>query len=129
MIYGEKVYDAGNPGQGFVARATDPLILPQPYVTPQDFAAQYPTPLDPLEIIAMCEEVTLWRALPTEPTQLKTELWRELNELAFSSGSSYISFADGACPEEYYHDGDNRYVDLKNIGAKKSLSISDIMHR
>jgi len=51
-----------------------------------------------------------------------------LNELAFTSGSSYISFADGECPEEYTHDGDNETVNLKNIGAKKSLSISDIMH-
>jgi hypothetical protein len=125
--YGETALDAET-GQPFVLRATDPNVLPQPYVTPGDFAAQYPTPLDPTEILAMCEEVSFWRALPTQPTQLKQETWRELNALAFTSGSSYVSFADGECPEEYSHSGANTTVTLKNIGAKKSLSISDIMH-
>lgn len=128
-LVGEQVKNLGGDGQeSFVSRATDPLILPQPYSTPSDFAAQYPTPLDPTEIIAMCEEVTLWQALPEETTALKQETWRELNALAFTSGSSYISFADGECPEEYQHSGSNTTVTLKNIGAKKSLSVSDIMH-
>ncbi len=35
---------------GLVEKATDPVILPQPYVTPTDFSAQYPQPLDPTEI-------------------------------------------------------------------------------
>lgn len=113
--------------KSFVNRATDPVISPT-YATPGDFAAQYPTPLDPTEIVAMCEEITLWEYLPELTTGLKYDFWRELNELAFTSGSSYISFADGACPEEYSHDGDNTTVTLKNIGAKKSLGISDIIH-
>lgn len=115
-------------GEAFVSRATDPVILPQPYVTPADFAAQYPTPLDTTEIIAMCEEVTALQNIPERGTALKQDFWRELNSLAFVSGSSYISFADGECPEEYTHNGENTTVDLKNIGAKKSLSVSDIMH-
>lgn len=115
-------------GGSFVQRATDPVISPQPYVTPGDFDAQYPQPLDTREIIAMCEEVSLLRALPTEETALKAHLWRELNELAFTSGSSAISFADGECPAEYRHDGDNTSVNLKNVGAKKSLSYSDLKH-
>lgn len=134
-IAGEKVLDLGAGGGKasfksgvLVPRATDPVILPQPYVTPTDFAAQFPTPLNTLEILAMCEEITLWKALPELPTALKQETWRELNSLAFVSGSSYISFADGECPEEYTHDGSNTTVTLKNIGAKKTLSISDIMH-
>ena len=131
-LTGEKVLDmGGGPGDSFnasVQRTTDPVILPQPYASPADFAAQYPTPLDPLEIIAMCEEVTVWQALPEEMTALQQHTWRELNSLAFTSGSAYISFADGECPEEYTHDGDNTTVTLKNIGAKKTLSISDIMH-
>lgn len=114
--------------QAMVMRATDPVITPQPYVTPTDFAAQFPTPLNTTELIAMCEELSAWRAIPEEGTALKEETWRELNELAFTSGSSYISFADGACPEEYTHDGDNTTITLKNIGAKKTLSISDILH-
>ena len=133
-IAGERVLDlGGSHGQEFeseiaVQRTTDPVILPQPYVSPADFAAQYPTPLDPTEVIAMCEEITVWQALPEETTALQAYTWRELNSLAFTSGSAYISFADGACPEEYTHDGENTTVPLKNIGAKKTLSISDIMH-
>ena len=128
-ITGEQVLDMGAAGEAaFVSRATDPVILPQPYVKPGDFDAQYPQPLDPTEIIAMCEELTIWQSLPELPTALKGETWRELNEMAFTSGSSYISFADGECPEEYAHDGTNTTVSLKNIGAKKSLAITDIMH-
>lgn len=118
--------EAGEAPGAFINKATDPVVTN--VATPVDFAAQYPQPLDPTEIIAMCEEVNLWRSIPAKPTELKAESWRELNELAFTSGSSYISFADGACPEEYYHDGDNTSVTLKNIGAKKSLTLSDIKH-
>jgi hypothetical protein len=128
---GEQVLDLGSPAQAFragmVQRADDPVIDPA-YALPADFAAQYPMPLDPTEIVAMCEEVTAYQAIPELFTSLKYDLWRELNELAFASGSSYIAFADGECPEEYAHDGDNTTVTLKNIGAKKALAISDIMH-
>lgn len=124
----EHVLNLGGGGdRSFVNRATDPVISPAPS-TPIDFAAQFPQPLDTSELVVMCEELGLWKALPELPTSLKAETWRELNELAFTSGSSYISFADGACPEEFYHDGDNTTVTLKNIGAHKSLEISDIMH-
>ena len=70
---GERVLNLGNEGgksyasEPMVARATDPVISPA-YAVPGDFAAQYPTPLDPTEIIAMCEEITLWQALPEEGT-------------------------------------------------------------
>lgn len=126
-MIGEKVLDAEN-GQAFVARATDPVLFPATYAAPADFAAQYPTPLDTTEIVAMCEEISMLQNLPEERTALKEHTWRELNSLAFTSGSAYVSFADGACPEEYTHDGDNSTVVLKNMGAKKSLGISDIMH-
>lgn len=109
-----------------VVRATDPVMANA--ALPADFAAQYPTPLDTTEILAMCEEITLWRDLPEKRTGLKQETYREMTSLAFNSGSSYIAFADYVCPEEYTHDGSNTTVDLKNIGAKKSLGISDIMH-
>ncbi len=119
---GERAFQAG-----MVQRASDPTQSPQA-TTPIDFAAQFPQPLDTTELVAMCEELGAWRNIPELPTALKAETWRELNELAFTSGSSYISFADGACPEEYYHDGDNTTISLKNIGAHKSLTISDILH-
>jgi hypothetical protein len=117
--------------QAMVLRATDPTLSPSPYVSPIDFAAQYPQPISSAEIIAMCTEENMVRYIPENPDgpfMLKADMWRELNELAFTSGSSYISFADGDCPEEFRHDGDNRTVNLKNVGAKKSLSISDMLH-
>ena len=127
-LTGEVIKNLGDgPEKAFVSKATDPVISPN-YSTPADFAAQYPTPLDPTEIIAMCEEISAWLALPEEFTSLKQHTWRELNELAFTSGSAYIAFADGYCPEEFAHDGDNATITLKNLGAKKSLGISDIMH-
>lgn len=121
--------DAGgavNRSAAFVGRATDPVL---PGVsTPGDFAAQYPTPLDPTEILAMCDEIRTWQYLPELPTGLKEETWREMTSLEFVSGSHYVAFADGECPEETQHDGSNRTVTLKNLGAKKSLTESDIMH-
>ena len=133
---GELVYNLGmvekgegaafSQAPGMVVRQNDNIYNLQP-TTPQDYVAQYPIPLDTTELVVMCEEIGMWRALPEKPTALKAETWRELNQLAFSSGSSYVSFADGACPEEYYHDGSNTTTTLKNIGAHKSLEISDIM--
>lgn len=128
-LVGEPVLNLGNEGgASFVARTTDPVILPQPYSQPGDFAAQYPTPLDTTELLVLCEEVTLLSAIPEQRTSLSSYTWREMDALSFTSGSNYLSFADGECPEEYSHDGDNMTVDLKNIGAKKTLSIRDIMH-
>jgi len=118
MNVNEKVLDLAEGGsfsEAEVKRATDPVISNAGL--PTDFAAQYPNPLDPNEIIAMCEEITAWREIPEESTGLKVITWRELNELNFNSGSSYIAFADYVCPEEYEHDGDNSTVTLKNIGA------------
>ena len=124
-LEGEKVVNPST-GEAFVARATDPVVTN--VATPGDFTAQFPTPLDPTEILTLCEEVTLLQAIPEKRTGLKQETWREMTSLAFNSGTNYIAFTDGACPEEYQHDGSNSTVDLKNLGAKKSLTISDIMH-
>ena len=122
----EVVADMANPGGAFVQRATDPVV--SNVATPVDFSAQFPTPLDPTEILTLCEEINLLNAIPERRTGLQQEIWREMSTLAFTSGSTYIAFADGACPEEYYHNGSNTTVDLKNIGVKKSLTISDILH-
>lgn len=127
-LEGEAVLDTANPSgkEAFVARATDPLV--SNVATPADFSAQFPTPLDPLEILNFCEEVTLLQAIPEQRTGLQQVIWREMTSLAFTSGSAYVAFADGECPEEYSHDGSNTTLNLKNIGAKKSLTVSDIMH-
>lgn len=121
----EQILDVAN-GGSFVQKAADPVAFN--VVTPTDFAAQYPTPLDPTEVISMCEEINLLNAIPERRTGLQQELWREMDVLQFNSGQNYIAFSDGTCPEEYQHEGDNLYVNLKNIGAKKSLTISDIIH-
>jgi hypothetical protein len=117
----------------FVAKATDPVILPQPYVSPSDFHEQYPTPLDTTELLALCEELSVWKSIPEVRTGLQIYTWREMDFLYMTSGSTsnidkYIAFADGDCPEEFDHGGDNWSVYLMNIGAKKTLSLSDIMH-
>lgn len=122
----EIVADMANPGSAFVQRATDPVVTN--VATPADFSAQFPTPLDPTEILTLCEEINLLSAIPERRTGLKQETWREMTSLEFTSGSAYVAFTDGACPEEYQHDGSNTTVDLKNIGVKKSLTISDIIH-
>ena len=109
-----------------VEKAADPVAFN--VVTPGDFVAQFPTPLDQTELLAMCDEVSVFRALPEERTLLKDIAWREMTSLAFVSGTNYETFADGACPEEYAHAGGNKTMTLKNIGAKKSLTISDILH-
>lgn len=124
-LEGEKVVNPST-GEAFVARATDPIVTN--VATPADFAAQFPTPLDPTEILTLCEEVTLLQAIPEQRTGLQQVIWREMTSLEFTSGSAYIAFTDGECPEEYQHNGSNKTVDLKNLGAKKSLTISDIMH-
>lgn len=124
-LEGEKVVNPST-GEAFVARATDPVVTN--IATPADFAAQFPTPLDPTEILTLCEEVTLLQAIPEQRTGLQQVIWREMTSLSFTSGSAYIAFDDGDCPEEYQHNGSNQTVDLKNLGAKKSLTISDIMH-
>ena len=111
----------------FISKAADPTISPA-YALPADFAAQYPQPLDPTELLALCEEVSLLQQIPEHRTGLKFDMWREMTSLAYNSGSSYIAFGDGLCPEEFTHDGSNKTVTLKNLGAKKSLGLSDIMH-
>jgi hypothetical protein len=127
-IVGEKVLnmDPAAPPAEKVFRAADPAI--SNVATPGDFAAEFPNPLDPTEVLDLCEDLGVWSAIPEEKTGLKTYTWREMTSLAFTSGTQYIAFTDGACPEEYAHDGSNESVDLKNLGAKKSLTVSDIMH-
>jgi hypothetical protein len=130
-LAGEPVLNLGedaNAQNAFVSRATDPVLFPTTYSSPADFAAQYPNPLDTTELLALCEEVNLLREIPEQATALSTYTWREMTSLTFTSGSAYLAFQDGYCPEEYKHDGDNSHVHIKNIGAKKTLSIRDIKH-
>src|SRR5574343_581382 len=115
-----------------VQRATDPVLQPTTYSTPGDWAGQFPQPLDPTEILTMCEEITLWQALPEKRTALYGETWREMDYANVLSGTKavdeYLFFQDGYCPEEYEHSGSNKTVNHKNIGVKKNVSEREIMH-
>ena len=83
---------AGLVGKGLVTKATDPVISPQPYVAPVDFGGQYPIPLDPTEILTLCEEITVWRTLPEVVNDYSTDQWREMTSLDFSGdGLTYLS--------------------------------------
>ncbi len=131
-LAGEEVLNLGENQEiekSFVSRATDPVISPN-YTQPADFAAQYPTPLDTTEVLSLCEEVTLYTRLPVERTSLSSYTWREMTSLDFlyTGSATWLAFQDGYCPEEYRHDGENKTVNLKNLGAKKTLSVRDIMH-
>lgn len=142
-LAGEKIANLGEDKEiapAFVSEPAQPVqrgqstsdpVLDPAYVQPADYTAQYPNPLDPLEILVLCEEITLWKALPEVRTQLSTYYWREMDNLQYSSGTttrSYLPFQDGYCPNVYEHAGDNYHVNIKNIGVKKSLSVRDIMN-
>ncbi len=118
----------GASGKGLVTRATDPSILPQPYASPADFTNEFGVPVDTTELIALCEETSLYQAIPEVINGSNTESWREVTALAFLSGTNYIAFEAGGCPEEYSNTSEGRTVGKKHIGAKKTLSESDITH-
>ncbi len=42
-------------------------------MAPTDFAAQYPQPLDPTEILTLCEEISMWKALPEVVTDYQAD--------------------------------------------------------
>ena len=115
--------------EAIINRVADPNMVVTP-VTPADFSAQYPQPLDPTELLAMCSEVRVYNAIPEYPTGLKFEFWREMNRLAFGSGTmhAYAGFRDGECPTVYEHSGNNFTAELKNVGVYKALTLSDIRH-
>src|SRR5512146_259515 len=98
----ETILDLNDPKHKAVFKATDPVV--SNVATPGDFAAQFPTPLDPTELLAICEEISVLQVIPEYRTGLKAYSWREMDDLDLQSGSmNYSTFADGACPEEYEH--------------------------
>ena len=113
-------------GEPYVQRATDP-VLPN-VAQPGDFTAQYPQPLDPTEIITMCEEINVYQTIPVKRTMLNAETYREITSNQWVTGSNLIAFPDGACPEKFTHDGENTTVSHKNVGVYASLSVRDILH-
>ncbi len=96
-------------------------------MTPQLFNMQYPQPLDPMEVIALCEEVSAVRNIPVVEIGTKDDFWLEETNLYMDAGQ-YMFFPDGDCPEEYTSTGTYHVTRLKNMGVKKSLTLMDIKH-
>jgi len=109
-------------------RDTDPVMQPSPVPTPGDFTNEFATPVDPTEIIALCEELGLWNALPEIVNGSQVESWRELDQLEFASGCNAIAFTPGECPEDQVHHTATETMTKRHIGVKKSLTESDIRH-
>lgn len=109
---------------------TDPNILPQPYVQPTQFTAQYPQPLDPTEILDMCEEITVWKTLPEIVTDYNSDQWREMTSLSFDSTgeTNHGFFTKGSCPDEQIHEGENTSVTRRFLGVYESISYEDLRH-
>lgn len=114
----------------YTKTVTDPLVLLQPYTQPTDFTAQYPQPLDPSEVLLLCEEVNVYRSLPEVVTPFNADSWREMDVLQFDTTGEANDgfFAKGSCPDTITHDGDNRTVTRRYIGAQGTMSFEDIKH-
>lgn len=109
---------------------TDPNILPQPYTQPADFSNQYPQPLDPTEVLDMCEEITVWKTLPEVVTDYNSDSWREMTSLSFDTTgeASHGFFTKGACPDETTHEGETTTIARKYIGSYESITYEDLRH-
>lgn len=110
-----------------IEKTADPVFSHTQPLTPPTFNMQYPQPLDPLEVMDLCEEISAVRNLPVQSTGLKHEQWMETTNLYYDAGQ-YEFFADGECPEEYTETGTYHTTFLKNYGVKKSLTVMDIKH-
>ena len=47
-----------------IEKTADPVFSHTQPLTPQTFNMQYPQPLDPLEVMALCEEISAVRNIP-----------------------------------------------------------------
>jgi len=109
-------------------RDTDPNIWPSPTPTPGDFANEFGVPVDPTEIIALCEELGLYTALPEITDGSRVDSSRQISQLEFASGCDSCAFTPGECPEDFVHDSEAINVTKRHFGVKKSLTESDIRH-
>lgn len=110
---------------------TDPVVLLQPYTAPGDFAAQYPQPLDPTEILTECEEINVWRSLEEVVTPFNADQWREMTDIDFATATGLLNdgfFEKGGCPDRITASGNNISVTRRYIGAQQTLAFEDIQH-
>jgi hypothetical protein len=114
---------------GRVDQTTDPVIAQPASITPADLAYEFGTPIDTTEIIALCEDTGLYTALPEVINGSKTESWREMTSLVNCSGTSYLAFTAGQCPDFMCNTtGAPKTVDKMHIGKMTTLTESDIQH-
>lgn len=123
---------AGLNQQGMVEKtSTDPVVLLQPYSAPSDYAAQYPQPLDPTEILDQCEEISVYRMLPEIVTPYNADQWREMTLIDFATSTGLTNdgfFQKGGCPDRITATGENKTITRMYLGAQQSLSFEDIQH-
>lgn len=108
-----------------IEKTVDPVFSHTQPLTPQGYNMQYPLPLDPTEIMPLCEEISAVRNIPVVPIDLKNYQWMEATNLYMDAGQ-YLFFADGECPEEYTETGTYHTTYLKNYGVIKHLTVMDI---
>jgi len=109
---------------------TDPVVLLQPYSQPADFTAEYPQPLDPTEILTLCEEITTYQALPEVVTDTNADQWREMTGLDFTGAGVANDgfFLKGGCPDPHARTGENLSITRMYIGDQATLTYEDIKH-
>lgn len=108
-----------------IEKTADPVFTHTQPLTPQGYNMQYPLPLDPTEIMPLCEEISAVRNIPVVPIDLKNYQWMEATNLYMDAGQ-YLFFPEGDCPEEYTETGTYHTTYLKNYGVKKTLTVMDI---
>jgi len=103
---------------------TDPVVLLQPYSQPADFTAEYPQPLDPTEILTLCEEITTYQALPEVVTDTNADQWREMTGLDFTGAGVANDgfFLKGGCPDPHARTGENLSITRMYIGDQATLT-------
>jgi hypothetical protein len=109
---------------------TDPVVLLQPYSQPSDFAYQYPQPLDPTEILTLCEETRVYQALPEVVTPFNADSWREMDALEMSGDGATNDgfFLKGGCPDTHTRAGDNLSRTRMYLGDQTTLAYEDVQH-
>jgi hypothetical protein len=109
---------------------TDPVVLLQPYAQPSDFTAEYPQPLDPTEILTLCEEISTYQALPEVVTDTNADQWREMTSLDFTGAGVANDgfFLKGGCPDPHARGGENQSITRMYIGDQATLTYEDIKH-
>lgn len=108
-----------------IQKTADPVFSHTQPLTPIAYHLQYPLPLDPTEIMPLCEEISAVRNIPVKDIETKNYQWMEATNLYMDAGQ-YGFFPDGECPEEYEETGTYHTTYLKNYGVKKSLTVMDI---